>query len=102
MQVKQREATPLSSLLHLWMLGAGFPAAEKSQDGGSLGAGHVHEQSSKPMRLHAPVQAMQLSGKSQFPYMVDPNNGTSMLESDNIINYLWQVGSPLQHMIVWV
>ena len=51
------------------------------------------------MRFDAPVQAMQLSGKSQFPYMVDPNTGTSMLESDNIINYLWQVGSPLQHML---
>ena len=44
------------------------------------------------------MQAMQLSGKSQFPYMVDPNTGTSMLESDNIINYLWQVGSPLRHL----
>ena len=51
------------------------------------------------MRFDAPVQAMQLSGKSQFPYMVDPNTGTSMLESDNIINYLWQVGSPLQHIV---
>lgn len=44
------------------------------------------------------MQALQLSGKSQFPYMVDPNTGTSMLESDSIINYLWQVGPPLQHM----
>ncbi len=40
------------------------------------------------------MQALQLSGKSQFPYMVDPNTGTSMLESDSIINYLWQVGPP--------
>eukprot|EP00891_Asterochloris_glomerata_P006461 jgi/Astpho2/6461/Aster-06930 len=36
------------------------------------------------------MPALQLSGKSQFPYMVDPNTGTSMLESDSIINYLWQ------------
>lgn len=40
------------------------------------------------------MQALQLSGKSQFPYMVDSNTGTSMLESDSIINYLWQVGPP--------
>ena len=35
------------------------------------------------------VQATQLSGKAQFPFMVDPNTGRSMLESDNIISYLW-------------
>lgn len=34
-------------------------------------------------------QATQLSGKSQFPFMVDPNTGQKMGESDDIINYLW-------------
>jgi hypothetical protein len=33
-------------------------------------------------------KAKELSGKSQFPFMVDPNTGTSMLESDDIIKYL--------------
>lgn len=35
------------------------------------------------------LQALQLSGKAQFPFMVDPNTGRSMLESDSIISYLW-------------
>ncbi|KAK9837611.1 hypothetical protein WJX74_001327 [Apatococcus lobatus] len=35
------------------------------------------------------AKATQLSGKAQFPFMVDPNTGRSMLESDNIISYLW-------------
>ncbi len=31
-----------------------------------------------------------MSGKSQFPFMIDPNNGDKqMLESDAIIQYLW-------------
>ena len=31
-----------------------------------------------------------MSGKSQFPFMIDPNNGDKqMLESDAIIEYLW-------------
>ncbi|KAK9156759.1 hypothetical protein Scep_003333 [Stephania cephalantha] len=30
----------------------------------------------------------QLGGKQQFPYMVDPNTGVSMYESDDIIKYL--------------
>ncbi|KAL3131916.1 hypothetical protein ABBQ38_007619 [Trebouxia sp. C0009 RCD-2024] len=34
-------------------------------------------------------KAVQLSGKSQFPFMVDPNTGRKMGESDDIINYLW-------------
>ena len=34
-------------------------------------------------------QAVQLSGKSQFPYMVDPNTRQQMGESDDIINYLY-------------
>ena len=35
------------------------------------------------------VQASQMSGKGQFPFMVDPNTGKQMLESDSIIEYLW-------------
>ncbi|GER41892.1 thioredoxin family protein [Striga asiatica] len=30
----------------------------------------------------------QMGGKQQFPYMVDPNTGVSMYESDDIIKYL--------------
>lgn len=30
----------------------------------------------------------QMGGKQQFPYMVDPNTGVAMYESDNIIKYL--------------
>ncbi|MCO5594636.1 hypothetical protein L7F22_048669 [Adiantum nelumboides] len=33
-------------------------------------------------------KAIQLGGKKQFPYMVDPNTGVSMYESDAIIKYL--------------
>lgn len=29
-------------------------------------------------------------GTNTFPYMVDPNSRTSMSESDNIINYLFE------------
>lgn len=32
----------------------------------------------------------QLGGKQLFPYMVDPNTGTAMYESEDIIKYLWQ------------
>lgn len=32
----------------------------------------------------------QMGGKQQFPYMVDPNTGTAMYESDDIIKYLVQ------------
>ena len=35
------------------------------------------------------AQAVQLSGKSQFPYMVDHNSGQQMGESDDIISYLY-------------
>lgn len=35
-------------------------------------------------------RAIQLGGKSQFPYLVDPNTGTAMYESDDIIKYLFQ------------
>ncbi len=33
---------------------------------------------------------MQLGGKAQFPYLVDPNTGTAMYESADIIRYLYQ------------
>ncbi|GAB2229562.1 hypothetical protein Droror1_Dr00013808 [Drosera rotundifolia] len=33
-------------------------------------------------------KAVQLGGKKQFPYMVDPNTGVAMYESDDIIKYL--------------
>jgi glutathione S-transferase len=33
-------------------------------------------------------KAIQMGGKRQFPYMVDPNTGVSMYESDAIIKYL--------------
>ena len=35
------------------------------------------------------MQAVQLRGKSQFPYMVDPNTSQQMGESDDIISYLY-------------
>lgn len=34
--------------------------------------------------------AKEKSGESQFPFMVDPNTGTSLLESADIIEYLFQ------------
>lgn len=33
-------------------------------------------------------KAIQMGGKKQFPYMVDPNTNTAMYESDDIIKYL--------------
>ncbi|XP_059070073.1 uncharacterized protein LOC131071573 isoform X2 [Cryptomeria japonica] len=33
-------------------------------------------------------KVVQMGGKQQFPYMVDPNTGVSMYESDDIIKYL--------------
>lgn len=35
-------------------------------------------------------EAEKLGGKSQFPYLVDPNTGTSMYESGEIIAYLYR------------
>nr|GEV96356.1 thioredoxin family protein [Tanacetum cinerariifolium] len=35
-------------------------------------------------------KAVQMGGKQMFPYMVDPNTGVSMYESDDIIKYLVQ------------
>ncbi|CAD7699431.1 unnamed protein product [Ostreobium quekettii] len=34
-------------------------------------------------------KAVELGGKAQFPYLVDPNTGVSMYESDDIIKYLF-------------
>ncbi|CAM9962856.1 unnamed protein product, partial [Choristocarpus tenellus] len=36
-------------------------------------------------------KANKLGGKKQFPYLVDPNTKKSMYESDDIINYLFEV-----------
>ena len=38
-------------------------------------------------RFRAKVKKM--GGKSQFPYLVDPNTGKSMYESDDIVRYLF-------------
>lgn len=35
------------------------------------------------------VEAVQKGGKAQFPFLVDPNTGVSMYESDDIIRYLY-------------
>jgi len=35
-------------------------------------------------------KAVEMGGKSMFPYMVDPNTGTAMYESDDIIKYLFE------------
>ncbi|URD71893.1 Glutathione S-transferase, N-terminal domain containing protein [Musa troglodytarum] len=35
-------------------------------------------------------KVLQMGGKQQFPYMVDPNTGVAMYESDDIIKYLVQ------------
>ncbi|MQM03045.1 hypothetical protein Taro_035816 [Colocasia esculenta] len=35
-------------------------------------------------------KVLQMGGKQQYPYMVDPNTGVSMYESDEIIKYLVQ------------
>jgi len=34
-------------------------------------------------------EAMEASGKAQFPFLVDPNTGVSMLESEEIVHYLY-------------
>lgn len=41
-------------------------------------------------------EAIEQSGKSQFPYMVDPNTGTTLLESDAIVEYLYNSYGPGQ------
>ncbi len=33
--------------------------------------------------------ALSLSGQTQFPFIVDPDNGTSLLDSDAIVTYLY-------------
>jgi len=34
-------------------------------------------------------KAVEMGGKAQFPYLVDPNTGTRMYESDDIVTYLF-------------
>jgi glutathione S-transferase len=34
-------------------------------------------------------EAVKLGGKAQFPYLVDPNTGKAMYESDDIVRYLF-------------
>ena len=34
-------------------------------------------------------KAIEMGGKSQFPYLVDPNTGRRMYESDDIVDYLF-------------
>jgi glutathione S-transferase len=34
-------------------------------------------------------EAIKIGGKAQFPYLVDPNTGTAMYESDEIVAYLF-------------
>lgn len=34
-------------------------------------------------------KAIEMGGRSQFPYMVDPNTGTAMYESADIVDYLY-------------
>ncbi|KAK2076640.1 hypothetical protein QBZ16_005400 [Prototheca wickerhamii] len=36
----------------------------------------------------------EMGGKAQFPYMVDPNTGTSMYDSDAILQYLFSKYGP--------
>jgi len=35
-------------------------------------------------------RAVELGGKAQFPYLVDPNTGTRLYESDAIVDYLFE------------
>ncbi|MCO4745223.1 MAG: glutathione S-transferase N-terminal domain-containing protein [Proteobacteria bacterium] len=35
-------------------------------------------------------EAMELSGKAQFPFLVDPNTGVALLESTDIVHYLYE------------
>ena len=35
-------------------------------------------------------EAIQQGGKSQFPYLIDPNTNTKMYESDDIVRYLFK------------
>lgn len=41
-------------------------------------------------------EAKELAGKRQFPFLVDPNTGESMLESVDIVNYLYATYSTEQ------
>ncbi len=35
-------------------------------------------------------EVVEMGGKAQFPYLVDPNNGTAMYESADIVAYLYE------------
>ena len=35
-------------------------------------------------------ELMRRGGKQQFPYLIDPNTGTEMYESDDIVRYLFE------------
>ncbi|EKX35174.1 hypothetical protein GUITHDRAFT_43846, partial [Guillardia theta CCMP2712] len=36
------------------------------------------------------AQVQEMGGKQQFPFLVDPNTGTKMYESDDIVDYLFR------------
>jgi glutathione S-transferase len=47
-------------------------------------------------------EVMAKGGKRQFPYLVDPNTGASMYESDDIISYLYtQYGTKRPFAVHW-
>ncbi len=51
----------------------------------------------KPCPMNGPnfrQEAIKKGGKSQFPYLFDPNSDTAMYESDDIINYLYDKYGP--------
>lgn len=35
-------------------------------------------------------KVQELGGKTQFPYMIDPNTGVSMYESDDIVKHMFE------------
>ena len=43
----------------------------------------------------------ELGGKMQVPYLVDPNTGTSMYESDDIVDYLFDTYGPGSDAVPW-
>uniref|UniRef100_A0A804LVE9 GST N-terminal domain-containing protein n=1 Tax=Zea mays TaxID=4577 RepID=A0A804LVE9_MAIZE len=64
----------------------GCPFCRK-RDGNSLGPRCII----LPLSSKGPTfrpKVLEMGGKKQFPYMVDPNTGVAMYESDDIIKYL--------------
>lgn len=47
------------------------------------------------------LEAIEAGGKAQFPFFVDPNTGTQMFESMNIIKYLFEVYGQRTLPIKW-